>query len=63
MICHSNMETNFFIIPALRDENTFFLFRDYAIEIKFTSINGMIKIIGKGIFSEEELIFIKENFL
>ena len=57
------MDSNFFIIPALRDENTFFLFRDYAIEIKFTSINGIIKIIGKGIFSKEELSFIKENFL
>lgn len=47
----------------MRDENTFFLFRDYAIEIKFTSINGIVKIIGKGVFNKEELDFIKENFL
>ena len=57
------METHFFIVPALRDENTFFLFRDYAIEIKFTSINGTIQIIGKGVFNKEELDFINENFL
>jgi len=57
------METNFFIVPALRDENTFFLFRDYGIEIKFTSINGAVKIIGKGKFNNEEIIFINENFL
>jgi len=57
------MESHFFIVPALRDENTFFLFRDYAIEIKFTSINGTIRIIGKGVFNKEELDFINENFL
>jgi len=57
------METSFFIVPALRDENTFFLFRDYAIEIKFTSINGIVKIIGKGCFTPEEQEFINENFL
>lgn len=57
------MITEFIIIPSMHDQNTFFLFRDYAIEIKFTSIKGLIKIIGKGKFSVEELDFINENFL
>lgn len=56
------MTTDFFIVPALYDENTYFLFRDYAIEIKFKFIAGKITIIGKGYFLPDELTFIKENF-
>jgi hypothetical protein len=56
------METEFIIIPALHDQNTFFLFRDYAIEIKFTSISRIIKIIGKGYFLPKEDAFVKENY-
>jgi hypothetical protein len=56
------MKDDFFIVPALYDENTFFLFRDYAIEIKFTSVAGIIKIIGKGYFYPNEIAFIKQGF-
>lgn len=56
------MTTDFFIVPALYDENTYFLFRDYAIEIKFKFIAGKITIIGKGYFVPDEITFIKENF-
>lgn len=57
------MENNFYVVPALRDENTFFLFRDFGFEIKFTSIKGVINIIGKGKFTTEELHFVNENYL
>jgi hypothetical protein len=57
------MEVNFYIVPAMYDENTFFLFRDYAIEIKFTIINGTVKVIGKNYFLPEETLFIRENYL
>jgi len=57
------METEIVIIPSLHDRDTYFLFRDYAIEIKFTSINGIIKIIGKGYFLPKEVLFIKENYI
>ncbi|WP_165929985.1 hypothetical protein [Flavobacterium caseinilyticum] len=56
------METDFFIVPALYDQSTYFLFRDYAIEIKFTVIAGTIRIIGKGYLLPGEVTFIKENF-
>lgn len=56
------MKDDFFIIPALYEVNTYFLFRDYAIEIKFTIIAGIIKIIGKGYLLPGEVTFIKENF-
>jgi hypothetical protein len=57
------MGTNFYIVSAMYDENTFFLFRDYAIEIKFTIINGIVKVVGMNYFLPEELLFIKENYL
>jgi len=57
------MTTDFFIIPALYESNTYFLFRDYAIEIKFKIITGKITIIGKGYLVPDEVKFIYENFV
>lgn len=57
------MEDNFYIVPAFYDDNTFFLFRDFGFEIKFTSINGVISIIGNGKFSNAELKYIYEFYL
>lgn len=57
------MENEFHIVPALLDRDTYFLFRDYGNEIKFTVISGKIAIIGRGYFVPHELIFIKQNFL
>jgi hypothetical protein len=57
------MHPEFYIIPALYDRNTYFLFRDYGNEIKFTVIDGKITIIGNGFFVPKELEFIKDNFL
>lgn len=56
------METNFNIVPAMYEQNTFFLFRDYAIEIKFSITNGAITVIGKGYLLPIEAEFIKVNF-
>ncbi len=56
------METVFTIIPSLSEQNTYFLFRDYAIEIKFTSINGIVKVIGNGYLLPKEVEFIKEFY-
>ena len=56
------METIFTIIPSLSEQNTYFLFRDYAIEIKFTSINGIVKVIGNGYLLPKEVEFIKEFY-
>lgn len=57
------MTTDFFIVPALYDGNTYFLFRDYAIEIKFKIIAGKITIIGRGYLVPDEVTFINENFV
>jgi hypothetical protein len=57
------MENEFYIVPALYDRDTYFLFRDYGNEIKFTILEGKINILGKGFFVPSELIFIKQNFL
>lgn len=54
------MSSEFYIVPALYDIDTFFLFRDYGNELKFTVIEGKISIIGKGFFLPKELDFIKE---
>lgn len=56
------MKSNFYIVPALYDRDTYFLFRDYGNEIKFTVINGLVTISGKGYFTEEELEYVKINF-
>ena len=56
------METVFTIIPSLSEQNTYFLFLDYAIEIKFTSINGIVKVIGNGYLLAKEVEFIKEFY-
>ena len=57
------MQCEFYIVPALYDRNTFFLFRDYANELKFTVLNGKISIIGNGYFTPTEYNFIKANFI
>ncbi|MFH6944654.1 hypothetical protein [Flavobacterium sp. FlaQc-50] len=57
------MSVEFYIVPALYDRDTYFLFRDYGNEIKFTVIEGKITIIGNGFFVPKELEFIKDNFL
>lgn len=54
------MSSEFYIVPALRDVDTYFLFRDYGNELKFTVIDGKISIIGKGFFVPKELEFIKQ---
>ena len=54
------MTVEFYIVPALRDRDTYFLFRDYGNELKFTVIEGKISVIGKGYFVPKELEFIKE---
>ena len=56
------METVFTIIPSLSEQNTYFLSRDYAIEIKFTSIYGIVKVIGNGYLLPKEVEFIKEFY-
>jgi hypothetical protein len=55
------MKAEFYIVPALYDRDTYFLFRDYGNELKFTVIARKITIIGKGFFVPEELEFIKNN--
>ena len=57
------MKAEFYIVPALYDRDTYFLFRDYGNELKFTVIEGKIMIIGKGFFTPKELEFIKSNFI
>lgn len=57
------MEPNFVIVPATFGQNTFFLFRDYSVEITFTIVNKVISVIGNGYLLPEETEFIKENYL
>lgn len=57
------MENEFYIVPALLDKDTYFLFRDFGNEIKFTVIEGKLKIIGNGYFLQHEWFFIQDNFL
>jgi hypothetical protein len=56
------MESEFYIVPSLYDKDTYFLFRDYGNEIKFTVINGMVTVSGKGYFTPKELEYVKTNF-
>lgn len=56
------METNFHIVPAMQEENTFFLFRD-GIEVKFSSIKGIIKVIGRGYLLPKEVEYIKKFYI
>lgn len=44
------------------DKDTYFLFRDYAIEIKFTIINGILKVHGNHYLLPAEVDFIKKAF-
>lgn len=57
------MKAEFYIVPALYDTDTYFLFRDYGNELKFTVKEGKVTIIGKGFFTASELDFIKSNFI
>lgn len=57
------MENEFYIVPALLDKDTYFLFRDYGDELKFTISGGVLKIFGNGFFHPHELFFIQDNFL
>lgn len=57
------MEDKFYIVPALYEPNTFFLFRDYGEEIKFVTKYGRVVVIGKGYLTPKELAFIRLYFI
>jgi hypothetical protein len=57
------MENNFVIVPATYGQNTFFLFRDYSVEITFTIVNNIITVVGNSYLLPVETEFIKENYL
>jgi hypothetical protein len=57
------MEDKFYIVPALSEPNTYFLFRDYGEEIKFVTKYGKVVVIGKGYLTPKELAFIRLYFI
>lgn len=57
------MEQKFYIVPSLSEPNVYFLFRDYAEEIKVAINYGKICVIGKGYLTPDEREFFRMYFI
>lgn len=56
-------EAEFYIVPSMSEQNTYFLFRDIGIEIKFNTLNNKITILSNGFLLPREMLFVQNNYL